>query len=162
MGYSKRQFVLQAFEEIGLAAYVFDLTPDQLNSAVIRLDSMMTMWNGKGIKLGYPAPASPENTDLDAETNVPTEANDAIILALASRLAPGYGKTVSMETKTQAKIAYDMLLNAAAFPYEMQMPSTMPSGAGNKGDMMNVPFVNPPNLAPLVFAENGQNLFKDN
>ena len=27
MGYSKQQFVTAAFEEIGMAAYVFDLAP---------------------------------------------------------------------------------------------------------------------------------------
>ena len=34
MGYSKRQFVAAAFEEIGLASYVFDLQPEQLQSAL--------------------------------------------------------------------------------------------------------------------------------
>mgnify|MGYP003525752305 CR=1 FL=1 len=53
MGWTKRQFVTQAFEEIGLAAYVFDLTPEQLQSALRRLDSMMASWNAKGIRLGY-------------------------------------------------------------------------------------------------------------
>ena len=40
MGWTKRQFVTQAFEEIGLASYVFDLTPEQLQSALRRLDAM--------------------------------------------------------------------------------------------------------------------------
>ena len=41
MGYTKRQFILAAFEEIGLAAYTFDLQPDQLESARRRLDAMI-------------------------------------------------------------------------------------------------------------------------
>ena len=41
MGYSKRQFVEAAFEEVGLAAYAFDIQPQQLESALRRLDAMM-------------------------------------------------------------------------------------------------------------------------
>ena len=48
MGWTKRQFVAQAFEEIGLASYVFDLTPEQLQSALRRLDTMMAAWNALG------------------------------------------------------------------------------------------------------------------
>ena len=42
--WTKREFITQAFEEIGLAAYVFDLTPEQLNSALRRLDAMVGGW----------------------------------------------------------------------------------------------------------------------
>ena len=31
MGWTKREYVEQAFEEIGLASYVFDLTPEQFD-----------------------------------------------------------------------------------------------------------------------------------
>jgi hypothetical protein len=41
MGYKKRQFISAAFEEIGLASYVFDLQPEQLESALRRLDAMI-------------------------------------------------------------------------------------------------------------------------
>jgi hypothetical protein len=74
MGYSKRQFVYAAFEEIGLASYVFDLQPEQLESARRRLDAMMADWNGKGIRLGYPIPSSPQDGSIDEQTNVPDSA----------------------------------------------------------------------------------------
>jgi hypothetical protein len=45
MGWTKRQFITQAFEEIGLAAYVFDLTTEQLQSALRRMDAMVAGWN---------------------------------------------------------------------------------------------------------------------
>ena len=71
MGYTKRQFVTSAFEEIGLADYVFDLQPEQLEAALRRLDSMMAEWNAMGIRLGYSMPSSPQDSDLDEQTNVP-------------------------------------------------------------------------------------------
>ncbi len=144
MGWTKRQFVLQAFEEIGLASYVYDLTPEQLNSALFKMDAMMATWNGKGIRVGYPLPTSPNNSTLDTQTNVPDSANEAIYTNLAQRIAAGYGKTVSPETKAAARAGYEVLLSRAAMPMEMQMPGTMPAGAGNKPWAVDNPFLDPP------------------
>jgi hypothetical protein len=132
MGYSKLQFVQAAFEEIGLASYVFDLQPQQIESALRRLDAMMADWNGKGIRLAYPIPSNPENSDINAETGVPDSANEAIITNLALRLAPSYGKQVVPQTQVVARNAYQTLLSRATTPAEQQMPGTMPAGAGNK------------------------------
>lgn len=132
MGYSKRQFVTAAFEEIGLASYVFDLQPEQLQSALNRLDAMMADWNGKGIRLGYPLPGSPQYSDLDEPSEVPDSANETIFTNLAIKLAPSYGKSVMPETKVTAKESYNTLLMRATTPLEMQLPGTMPAGAGNK------------------------------
>lgn len=132
MGYTKRQFVTAAFEEIGLADYVFDLQPEQLNSALNRLDAMMAEWNAAGIRLGYSMPSSPQDSDLDEPTFAPDSAWEAIITNLAIRLAPGFGKTVSPDTKVTAKTAYNVLLQRAAYPLEKQLPVTMPIGQGNK------------------------------
>jgi hypothetical protein len=145
MGYSKRQFITAALEEIGLASYVFDLQPEQLETARRRLDAMMADWNGKGIRLGYPIPSSPQDGSIDEETNVPDSAYEAIICSLGIRLAPSYGKTVMAETKIVAKQGYDILLQRATYPLEKQLPNTMPSGAGNKPwRVYDNPFVRPP------------------
>lgn len=132
MGWTKRQFIEEAFAEIGLASYVFDLSPEQLQAALRRLDGMLAMWNGKGVRIGYPLPESPQDSDLDAETGVPDRANEAIYTNLAIKLAPSYGKQVLTETKVTAKNAYNLLLQRAAMPSEMQFPDTLPAGAGNK------------------------------
>lgn len=144
MGYTKRQFVTSAFEEIGLADYVFDLQPEQLEGALRRLDSMMAEWNAIGIRLGYAMPSSPQDSDLDTETNVPDSAWEAIITNLAIRIAPGYGKAVAPDTKVSAKGAYNILLQRATYPLEQQLPQTMPTGAGNKPVRLNNPYVRMP------------------
>lgn len=146
MGYSKRQFVTAALEEIGLASYVFDLQPEQLEFAMRRLDAMMADWNGKGIRLGYPLPGSPQDSDLDEQTLVPDSAFEAIICNLGIRLAPSYGRQVMIETKATAKQAYDILLQRATYPLEKQLPAQMPSGAGNKPWRYDNPYVNRPYL----------------
>lgn len=155
MGYSKRQFVAAAFEEIGLASYVFDLQPEQLQSALRRLDAMMADWNGKGIRLGYPLPGSPQYSDLDEPSEVPDWANEAIITNGAIRIAPGFGKQVMPETKAIAKDSYNTLLARAAMPFEQQLPATMPAGAGNKPwRVYDNPFIRPP-IDPLLAGQDG-------
>jgi hypothetical protein len=155
MGYTKRQFILAAFEEIGLASYTFDLQPEQLESARRRLDAMIADWNGKGIRLGYPIPSSPEQGSIDEETNVPDSAYEAIICSLGIRLAPSYGKQVMPMTMATAKQGYDTLLQRATFPLEQQMPSTMPAGAGNKPwRVYDNPFLRPP-VNPVQVGPDG-------
>ena len=136
MSYTKRQFVTDAFEGAGLASYVFDINSDQLQSAARILDRMIATWNGRGVRLSYPLPSSPESTDLDSETNVPDSANEAIVLNLAVRLGPGYGKTASPDLKKDAKSAYLELLSRHTKPREMQL-TALPSGAGNMLGQIN-------------------------
>lgn len=155
MGYSKRQFVAAAFEEIGLASYAFDLQPQQFESALRRLDAMMASWNALGIRLGYPLPSSPQFSDLDAQSEVPDSANEAIITNLAVKIAPGYGKQVMPDTKATAKETYNTLLSRAAAPLEQQLPGTMPSGAGNKPwRVYDDPFLRPP-VDPVLAGQDG-------
>ena len=130
MSYTKRQFVVAAFEEIGLASYVFDLTDDELISAGKRLDTMMATWNAKGIRLAYPLPSSPMTliASLDVDTEVPDAANEA----------------------------YTALLSWTAQPtLEKQFPSSLPVGAGNKSHRFNRdPFMQKP-TDPLTTGGDG-------
>lgn len=142
MSYSKRQYVLAAFEELGLASYVFDLQPNDLESALRRLDSMMAEWNNRGLRLSYPIPGSPEFSDIDAVTNVPDLANDAIITNLALKIAPSFGKAVSNETKISAKMSMNSMYIKFAQPIEQQLAPIVPLGAGSKSwSTITDPFV---------------------
>lgn len=134
MAYTKREIINMAFEEIGLAAYVFDLQPQQIEGSLRRLDIMMATWNGKGLRLGYPLPSALGNSDPDQEMDVSDMALEAMALGLAVRIAPGFGKAVSPDTKVAAKSAYNQLIAQSAKPIEMQLNSySIPAGAGNKG-----------------------------
>jgi hypothetical protein len=156
MGYSKRQFVMAAFEEIGLASYAFDLQPQQLESALRRLDAMLASWNALGVRLGYPIPSSPQFSDIDAASEVPDSANEAIITNLAVKLSPSYGKQLMPETKATAKETYNTLLSRAAMPPEQQLPGTLPAGAGNKPwRIADDPFLNRP-IDSILAGNDGQ------
>ncbi len=131
MTWTKRQYIESAFDELGMASYVFDLSPEQLNSAMVKLDTMMATWNGIGLRLGYPIASSPSTGSLDTDCGVPDSANEAIVTNLALKLAPSYGKTVSNDTKVSAKQAYNVLLARNVSVPEMQL-GAIPAGAGFK------------------------------
>ena len=155
MGWTKRQYIEQAFEEVGLAAYVFDLTPEQLQSALRKLDAMMAEWNAKGLRLGYPLPSSPQDSRLDEQTYVPDLANEAIYTNLGIRIAPSFGKGIMPDTKGIAKMAYNTVVQAFAGPIPQQLPRTMPLGAGNKPwRRYDDPFVPQP-VDPVLAGDGG-------
>lgn len=145
MGWTKRQLIVQAFESIGLASYVFDLSPEQLESALRQLDGMMATWNFKGIRVGYAGASTPSGSSLDTASGLPDSATEAVYTNLALRLAPTVGKTVPPELRLAAKQGYDVLLSLAARPPTMQMPRGMPAGAGHKSRNETIgPFLDPP------------------
>jgi hypothetical protein len=162
MSWTKRELIQQAFDEIGFANYVYDLNPAQLQSALRTLDSMLASWYARGIALGYPISSSPGTADLDQDSNAPDWANEAIYLSLAARLGPRFGKTITPETKIAAKQAYDAMLQRTITLIEMQLPDTMPVGAGNKPwRTADNPFTLPPDLDPLRINEGGELDFLD-
>ena len=132
MAYTKRQFINAAFDELGLASYVFDLQPEALESALKKLDAMMAEWNGSGLRLSYPLPSNPDNSSLDENSTVPDFANSAVISNLAIRIAPSFGKVASDETKRVALSSLQVVYNRFSTPPERQFPNTLPVGAGNK------------------------------
>jgi hypothetical protein len=125
---TKKQIISDAFEAFGLAGYVFDLQPAQLEAAQRTLDAMMAGWGARGIRVGY-APGGL----LDDESGLPDLALEAVTLGLALRLAPGFGKTVSPDTQAQARAAYSALLTFTAQIPPMRInPGFTPAGAGNR------------------------------
>ena len=154
MSYTIRQFVEAALEEIGQAAYVYDASPEQLSSAAKRLNAMLAEWNAKGIRLAALLYSNPDDIDLDAASNVPDLANEAIITNLAMRIAPMYGKTPMPETKLAAKRSYDTMLSAFSQPIEMQL-GEMPAGAGNKPWRYGDPFTPEP-VDPLLVGPDSE------
>ncbi len=153
MSYTKLQFVSTAFEEIGQAEYEFDLSPEMANSGLRRLDALMAEWNGKGIRLGYPLSPDPQNSDIDTPTVVPNWAWSAVYLNLAIDLCAMVGKTVPDSLKGRALQAYSSMVARMVRPPQMQMPASMPSGAGSRWRGPGQNYVVPPSLNAVPLPE---------
>lgn len=146
MSWTKRQILDAAFEEMGLAGYEFDITPEEQMSLLRKLDSMMAMWETYGIRVGYNRTVDPKDADPDQDSGLPDTANEAVYLNLAVRGAAGYGKALASSTLLTAKIAYDGLLSLCmSNPPQVQLRGNLPIGAGYKRPNANGgPFVAPP------------------
>jgi hypothetical protein len=132
MPWTKRQIINEAFSELGLSDYEFDLEPEQLQGALRKLDSMIAVWNNLGVGINYTLPYNQSTSDIDQDSMIPDYANQAVYTNLAISIAPSFGKTPSTETKKSAKQSYEYLLRRFASPSEMQYISTLPAGAGHK------------------------------
>ena len=146
MSYTKGELVHSALNEIGIADYDFDIAPEQTESGLRRLDSMMAEFNARGVRLGYPIPNTANGSELSQDSNIPDSAWEAVITNLAIRIAPSYGKMVSPDTKITAKKSLNTLYRISSHPGEMQL-NVLPRGAGYKA--IDRPFTPPP-IDPLL------------
>lgn len=144
MSWTKGQLVLKAFDNDALAAFVYNLSAEQLQSALETLDALMAEWNMTGIQLGFPLPSKPGNSGLQELSGIPDGANSAVYSELAIRLCPSYGKVAPPELKTTARRGYNAVCTIASKPPTLQYPSNFPAGAGNQRSRYGDPFLTPP------------------
>ena len=144
--WSKRILVNKAYSDLAMAGYVFDLSPDEIQDAILGMDAMVAMWETQGIRIGYQATVDPEDADPDQPSGVPDWANMAVYKNLAIVQAASFGKAVPPSLAVAAKAAYDGMLGLiAANPPQMQFRGNLPCGAGWKRSNANGgPFVLPP------------------
>lgn len=142
MSWTKREIITQAFAELGLASYVFNLTADELQDAMRRLDTMMALWTARNVIFDpvYPQPATYGAGDLDDDTNAIPEAIEPMYLNLAIRLAPSFGKAPSPDTRAAAKSGYNTLLAQYVVGAQVSLQGTI-KGAGAKDPV--APFITP-------------------
>lgn len=139
MPWTKRQLVEDAFAEIGLATYIFDIEPDAIIRATRKMDGILARWNSEGIRIGYPLSSTPDPDDI---CDIPDVAYNAIVQNLGLSLAPSYGKQVSPDLRIEAGKAYKQLLSFTMVVPEVDI-SYLPSGAGNKPGRTNQEFMSP-------------------
>lgn len=133
MSWTKRQIIEQAFEELGLAAYDFDLQPEQVESARRKLNNMVAGWSSRNIQIGFPLPSGADSDDIDDDTDAPDYVVDAMIYNLAIRIAPSMGKQVSADTRAAAREAYDNMIRMSVIkPISIKLDPMLSAGAGHK------------------------------
>ena len=155
MAWTKRALVEQAFNEIALAGYVFDITPEELQACLNRLESMMATWSAQGLTLPY---AFADDGSLDASSGLPMVATEAVYLALAQRTAASKGKALPASLNVSAREAKNALLSWLAHQdlQEQQLPNGTPRGAGQKSWRgTQRPFFDVPDTNPLQPSDNG-------
>ncbi len=133
MSWTKREVIEQAYTEIGLAGYTFDVQPEELQNAMYVLDSLMAEWGqiNTVIAYTYPFPDTKTSGDLDDPTNIADEGNRAMYLNLATLIAAGEGKQVLPKTTTEAEKSYIRFVGRSVRSVTMKSSGTI-KGAGYK------------------------------
>lgn len=157
MSWTKRQIIEEAFGELALAGYDFDLQPEELQFALRRLDTMMATWSSLGISIGYSMSPDQDGSSLDDASGIAAFATEAAFMNLACKIAAGKGKSLPQSTKTNAKQAYDALILTLAKNQvqEQQYAAGTPLGQGRKPWRNVNPFVPAPNRGPLQTGIDG-------
>lgn len=132
MPYTKTQIIEAAYTEAGVANYEFDISPEMVNAAVVRLNMLAANLAGTGIEIQFPSESS-DTPAVDTTTYIPNSAELYLVLEMACQIAPSIGKTISAKTEQNRTAAYNNLLMNRGMPIPEQcLPGTMPIGAGNK------------------------------
>jgi hypothetical protein len=155
MAWTKAQIISDAFGELALAGHVFDIEPEEQQQAARRLEMMLATWEARGVTLGYSFAGNPTGIDVDGDSGLPDAAVETVVINLAKRISGGFGKALTQQQLQDARDSYAVLLRAAAFPREMQIPATMPRGAGVKPWRSARPFVTKPDTSPLSVNDGG-------
>ena len=154
---TKRRIIDQAYDELALAGYVFDLSPEELLSAARRLEGMIAAWSSQGVTI--PFAFDPDSTEdaLDSDSGLPLVAFEAAYMGLAVRTAASKGKALSMSTKGAARAAFDALMCASvkAQMIPQQFRKGTPLGAGSTTWERSEPFATPDAPTPLGIADDG-------
>lgn len=135
-GPPKRDIVQLAFEECGQAGYEFELSPEEYDSALRRLNAMMAEWIEEGICLGYNFPNYGNGSPED-ESGIPYGAVQSVATFLARRVAPSIGKTMGPESSSVMARSFALLKSKYNKPRPMQLGRLTPVGSGNRWQGMH-------------------------
>lgn len=138
---TKRVLVNMAFEEMTLAGYEFDATPEEQASTMRRLDALMAEWATASLDLGYNFPATFGQGDLEDPTNIPDATVNTVIMQLALRSAPSIGKTLSPESRKALADGMIALRTAYAVIPRVSFPDGTVRGSGRSPWGRRWPFI---------------------
>lgn len=103
---TKNDIALSAFNELRISGLTTKPTPEEVTSAIIKLDNMVLSWQNKGICLSYIRSEGFSDVDPNQDSGLNDTSAYAVSLNLAKALAPSYGKSLNMGTLAEARVSY--------------------------------------------------------
>lgn len=130
---TKRALIGQAYIECALNGWEYDITPEEMDKALTRLDMLAAELVGRGISIGYNAPSAIGLGDLDDDLGCGDQAFFGLAVLMAQRLCPTMGKTLSVESKMTLNAAMKAVRSAAVqMVPPMRLARGTPLGSGNR------------------------------
>jgi hypothetical protein len=127
-GVPKSTLVEGAYSVCGSEGYEFERTPEEVNSALRKLNVMMRQWPWNGLGFVQPDYGVGLPEDLSGVSDYAVE---AITYELAVRIAPGMGASMSPEARSTRAASKVLVFGETATIPTMPYAQDTPRGAGN-------------------------------
>lgn len=137
---TKNDVLQMAFEELGRAGYEFDHGPDEIQSALRKLDALMT--DEPYASLGYNAPAGIGGSDINDASGLPDSSLQTVAVALAIGFSPSWGKAMSPQSNAAFARGVNKLRTMVQVIPRVSLRRGTPWGQGNKWRSVWSPFAN--------------------
>lgn len=138
---TKRQLVQQAFSECAINGWEYDVTPEEKDLALTRLDALMHELKALGLDLSYNFPTAIGSGSLNDQLGCPDGAFSGLGLMLAFRFAPTTRKAMSVESRLARQEAMRAIRACAAYsPPSVSLAGGTPLGAGHRYSATFQPF----------------------
>jgi hypothetical protein len=148
--------IKSALQEILVQASEAPLEPDETIDALLYMNRFMAEQAANGIALGFT-----EVDDTSDEITIPGGAINGLVFNLAMKLAPQFGKVVSITLATNAKDALATMRNIAVTIGRSQFPNTLPRGSGNEDDGVRQDQFYPDHGGQILTEQTGPILLED-
>lgn len=147
MSKTKVELVIKAYKWLRISGLTSQPDPEEISDGIDMLESMMLELSSRNICSSYFFEDEPlPNTDSRLEPKY----NTAVETNLAVRLAPFFGKVVSVELALQARQSLSNWSARSAKVNQIRPPRRMPRGSGNTFRFSNwVRFSNEEPNAPI-------------
>jgi len=120
------ELINDAFDLLEIKSAEVELEDDEINTAIRRMNRMITSWAQEGMNLGY------SKVTLKTETvTIPDWSEEAVVALLAVRLAPAFGVPLTQALQAQAAGSLKNLQQQLITIGDVQFPSNLPIGSGN-------------------------------
>lgn len=128
---TKIEHVQDAYSQLRISGLTVQPSPADLSLALTRFENMMAELDGSGLCLGYNFEALPEP---DTESGLEPYAYSFVASNIAIRVAPDFNKVIPQTLINQASQSFSVVsgIVAARDIRQVQAPSTMPLGSGNR------------------------------
>jgi hypothetical protein len=129
---TKQQIVQWAFEDIRLAGYTFDHTPNELASMLSRLDGLMREYRLRSINVGYNHPKTIGSSNLNDIAGFEDGLGLSIATLLAESFMDGMGKSYTPSFIAKKNRAWNFVYAYCAAIPNRSYDKFTPRGAGQK------------------------------
>lgn len=125
----KIDIISEAYAEMRVSGLTVIPSPEDLEWALVKLESMCSEWQGsRNICVGY---AFEDLPDPNTDSGISLQFRQAFATNLAVRLLASFGKVADQTLARQAMQSFSVMSSALAITREVNYPNRQPRGSGN-------------------------------